>query len=105
MKKVMRSQPIRRGRALIFPRVVEVVSARRLDDTSVSRDPFAQTEAQSPRDEGLGAPPGEVIKIRSRLASDFNDIFKPGGRDQCSARAFAFQQSVGSHSRSVDDLD
>ena len=46
----------------------------------------------------------DVVEIRAGLASDDKDVFKTGRRHQRGPGAFAFQQGVGGHSRSVNDL-
>ena len=68
-------------------------------------DSFADAKAQLARDKWSGTFSREVINIGTRLTPDFDDIFKPGSRNQRRASAFALQQSIGRHRCSMHDFE
>ncbi len=47
----------------------------------------------------------KVIELRSRLASDFNHVFKSGGGNEGDPCAFSLQQGIGSDGGSVQQRE
>jgi hypothetical protein len=72
---------------------------------AVCRSPFLYREAERARNQGRLAPDVQVVKPRTRLPSDFDQIFEARGRDQRHTRAAPLQEAVSADGRAVDNVE
>ncbi len=82
-----------------------LVIGERLDYFARRRDAFGNAISQIAGDERRRLDRVQVVKFRSSLAADFDDVFKARRRHQRDARAATLQQRVGSDGSAVNDFN
>ena len=76
-----------------------------LQNLALGVDSLLHTETQFSRDQRLDSVEEKVIQARACLPPDLDDVFEPGGRDQCDAGAFSLQQGIRADRRSKQQRD
>ena len=93
-----RGEPVEGGAHRIF--------VERLDDLAVRSDPLTYPEAHGAWREkyrGLGIEP-DLVHLAPHLATDFEGVAEPVGRDDPEPAALAFQHRIGRHRGAVRKL-
>ncbi len=65
------------------------------DHLAIAIETLPHSEAQGARHQRFGLLKQQVVELRSRLPSDFQDVLEAGSRNQRNAAALALQQRVG----------
>src|SRR5436190_6130727 len=75
------------------------------DDLAGRTDSLRRAQSQFTRHEWRGPGHHEVVKIRTSLPADLDNVLEAFSSDERSTRALAFQKRIGSDSSPVDDLE
>ena len=85
-------------------RRLEAVGVELGEDFPVWADTLGHADPERSRDDGSLLVDGEIVDLGACLAADLENVFESGGRDEAGARAAPFQQRVGRHGGSVNDI-
>ena len=80
---------------------VDLVLGERRDDLSRRADPLGDLEPPAARHQHVGRVLKQIVQIGARRAAQFEQVAKPGGRDEPGAGALFLEQRVGDDGRRV----